>query len=119
MFQTDLCQLNETECPPYYCGSPTPTVSKPAGVNCQCDHRCTGEDFCALILFILEILAEPFIFGDWTETEECSEDCFLKLERHCEPVVLSGVEPLPCSRQNITLQGNTPCPCESNNLTFE
>ena len=116
MFPTDLCQSTETECAPYYCGSPnspTPPVRKPAGVNCQCGHRCTGEDFCALILFILEIFAEPFIFGDWTETEECSDDCFLKLERHCEPVVLPGLKLPSCNEQNTTMTGNTPCsPCE-------
>jgi hypothetical protein len=45
---SDMCRSTESDCPPRYCGSPTPMVRKPAGVNCQCSQSCT----------------EPFEFGN-------------------------------------------------------
>ena len=62
-------------------------------------------------------LAEPFVFGNWTETKECGKSCFLKMERHCEPVVLPGLTPPSCNEQNTTMSGKTPCsPCEGDDF---
>ena len=105
---SDLCRSTESDCPPRYCGSPTPMVKKPAGVSCQCDQSCTGESNTTFGAQCL--LAEPFEFGAWNETRECDKSCFLKMERHCEPVVLSDdMKPLPCKEQNITMTGKTRC----------
>ena len=108
---SDLCRSSESDCPPRYCGSPTPMVKKPAGVSCQCNQSCTGESNTTFGAQCL--LAEPFEFGAWNETRECDKSCFLKMERHCEPVVLPGLTPPECNDQNTIRPGNTSCsPCK-------
>ena len=112
-FQTDLCRSIESDCPPRYCGSPT--LWNFANVNCQCNRSCTGESNTVFAAKFL--LLEPFVFGDWEETKECN-NCFLKMERHCEPVALPGQTPPSCEDQNTTMAGNTPCSrCEGDDLS--
>ena len=107
--ETDLCESTESDCPPRYCGSPA--LWKPARVNCQCNGNCTGESNTTFGAQCL--LAEPFEFGAWNETRECDKSCFLKMERHCEPVVLPGLTPPECNDQNTIRPGNTSCsPCK-------
>ena len=55
--------------------------------------------------------AEPFNFGDWTETEKCSENCKLMLERTCEIVKVAGLTPMSCEDQALVKEGNTSCKC--------
>jgi len=99
---SELCESKEHDiCLPYYCGSPTPKRIKPTNVHCVgqeenlCDHNCT----------------EPFNFGGWTETEKCSENCKLMLERTCEVVKVAGLTPMSCEDQVLVKEGNTSCKC--------
>ena len=62
------------------------------------------------------ILTEPFTFGDWLETEECSENCKLNLRRSCDPVHVEGLTELSCEGQSLVKEGNKSCgSCGGNN----
>ena len=64
------------------------------------------------------IRAEPFTFGGWTETEKCSENCKLMLERTCEAVEVDGLTPLSCEEQTLAKEGHTLCECGGDSLHF-
>ena len=64
------------------------------------------------------IRAEPFTFGDWTETEKCSENCKLMLNRTCELVNVDGLTPLSCEEQTLAKEGHTLCECGGDSLHF-
>ena len=61
---------------------------------------------------------EPFTFGEWTETGECSENCKLMLERSCEAVKIDGLTPPSCENQTLVMEGNTSCECVVGDYLF-
>ena len=62
--------------------------------------------------------SEPFTFGGWKETDECSENCKVMLERTCEAVTLDGLIPPSCENQTLVMEGNTSCECVVGDYLF-
>ena len=121
-----MCQSDKHDiCPPYYCGTSAPEIRKPVNVKCVgqegelCKNNCTGGPQSQIQTLKMMIhSSEPFSFGEWTETNECSENCTLMLERTCKPVIVDGLTPPSCENETLVMEGNTSCECVVGDILF-